>query len=339
MRVLKRAGAITAAMLLCAAAARAADFYENKTITIIVGNDAGSGYDSYARVLSRHMGKYIPGKPAIVVQNMPGAGSIKAAQHMYFAAPRDGTSIAILFPGAILEPLTGDAAKYRYDPTKFEFLGTADSGTRLCGLNASAAVQSFEQARHVKSLIAATAAGSSTWDYAYALNALAGSRFEVVPGYKGPAEIFLAMERGEADGFCALDSGTVFTLRPDWLTSQKVRFILQAGMEPNASLLQRGIPSMWDFIAPSERPVAELIVSQQVFGRPFVAPPETPAAQMRLLRDAFLRAFADLEALEEARRMKIDVNPRDGGFVAGLVRKVYASPPDIVARMARAVRP
>ena len=318
---------------------RAADFYEGRTITLVVGNDAGSGYDQYGRVLSRHMAKYISGRPNIVVQNMPGAGSITAAQHLYVVAPKDGTTFGILFPGAIIEPLTGEPAKYRYDPTKFEFLGTADSGTRLCFTNAASQVKTFADARRQKILLAATAPGSSAWDYAYFLNALAGSKFELVAGYKGPADMFLAMERGEAEGICALDSGTLQTLRPDWISTGKINVLLQAGIEPNPKFLKLGIPSMWDFIPPENRAVAELIVSQQVFGRPFVAPPGTPEAQMKILRTAFLQALADPEALEEAARMKIDINPRDGAEVAALVRKVYASPKPIIDRMAKAIRP
>lgn len=319
--------------------ASALDFYEGKTLAIIVGNDAGSGYDSYARVLSRHMAKYIPGKPNIVVQNMPGAGSINAAQNVFFVAPKDGTTIAILFPGAIIEPLTGDPAKYRYDPTKFEFLGTADSGTRLCFTNANANVKTFADARARKSLMAATAAGSSAWDYAYFFNALAGTKFEVVSGYKGPAEMFLAMERGEADGVCALDSGALGAVRPEWFAPGKLNFLAQAGLEPNERFTKMGAPSMWDFIPPENRATAELIVSQQVFGRPFVAPPGTAEPQMKILRAAFAQAWKDPDALEDAARMKIDVNPRDGDVVAGLVRKIYESPRALIERMAKAIRP
>ncbi len=317
----------------------AADFYEGKTITLVVGNDPGSGYDSYARVLSRHMSQHIPGKPNIVVQNMPGAGSITAAQYLYVVAPKDGTTFAILFPGAVIEPLTGDPSKYRYDPVRFEYIGTADSGTRLCFTSAASGVKTFADARGRKTLIAATAAGSSTWDYAAFFNAVAGAKFEIVPGYKGPADLVLAMERGEADGVCALDVSTVTTLRPDWLGSGKANFIVQAGIEPNEKLLKFGVPSMWDFISGDNREVAELFVSQQVFGRPFLAPPGVPAERVKILRDAFDATFRDPEALGEARRMQLEVNPRGGEAVAALVKKVYASPRTLIDRMAKSIRP
>jgi tripartite-type tricarboxylate transporter receptor subunit TctC len=334
-----RAFCAAAALAATGAAADAADFYEGRTITLIVGNDAGSGYDSYGRVMARHMPKYIPGAPNIVVQNMPGAGSVLAAQNLYVIAPKDGTTFGVLFPGAIVEPLTGDPSKYRYDPTKFEYLGTADSGTRLCFTNPGSKVKTFADAQRLPSRVGATASGSSTWDYAYFFNHLAGTKFEVVPGYKGPGEIFLAMERGEVDGMCSLDSATVATLRPDWLGSNKANFLVQAAMEPNPAFSRLGIPSMWDFLPAQARPVAELFVSQQVFGRPFVAPPGTPPERMKILRDAFMKTLADPEALADAAKMKIDVNPRDGETVAALVRKVYASPKDVISRMGAAIRP
>jgi tripartite-type tricarboxylate transporter receptor subunit TctC len=331
---------VLAAAIACAAPVHAADFYEGKTINLIGGTDAGSGYDSYARLVARHMPKYIPGKPAIVVQNMPGAGSITAAQYLYVVAPKDGLAFGILFPGALFEPLTGEAAKFRYDPTKFEYLGTADSGTRLCFTRADSSAKTFADAKARKIVVAATAAGSSTWDYPYFLNALAGSKFEVVTGYKGPADTLLAMERGEAEGVCALDASTVSTLRPDWLEGRKANFFLQAGIEPNEKFLKLGIPSMWDFITePESRAVAELIVSQQVFGRPFLAPPGVPAERMGILRAAFDAVFKDPEAQEEARRMQLELNPRNGDVVGALVKKVYASPKAVIERMAKAIRP
>ena len=180
---------------------------------------------------------------------------------------------------------------------------------------------------------------SSAWDYAYFFNVLAGTKFEIITGYKGPGDLVLAMERGEAEGVCALDASTVATLRPDWLENKGANFLVQAGIEPNERLLKRGIPSMWDFIPAENRPVAELIVSQQVFGRPFLAPPGVPADRMQILRAAFDATFRDPEAIEEAARMKLELNPRNGDVVGALVKKVYASPKDVIDRMAKAIRP
>ena len=217
--------AVLALWLAGAGAAFAAEsskpFYEGKQVTIIVGNPAGSGYDAYARLLARHLGKHLPGEPSFVVQNMPGAGSITAAQFLSNTAPKDGTTFGILVPGAFFEPLIEDAAKFNYAPGKFEFIGTADSGTRLCFTTRESGIKTIADASKSKVIVASTAPQSSATDYANFMNALAGTKFQVVMGYKGPAELLLAMERGEAAGVCALDSATLASIRPDWIETGK----------------------------------------------------------------------------------------------------------------------
>ena len=328
-----------AAAAVWAAPAPAADYFAGREINLIVGNDPGSGYDSYARLLSRHMGRHIPGAPVFVVRNMPGAGSIIAAQHLANIAPKDGTTFGTLFPGALLEPLTGDATKVRYDPAKFAYIGTADSGTRLCFTSAASGVKTMADARRQKVVMAGTAPGSSTTDYAWFMNALAGTKFEVVTGYGGPGAILLAIERGEAAGVCALDSATISSMRPDWLTNGKINLLVQAGLEENTALAKLGAPPMQDFMDGDRRAVAELIVSQQVFGRPFLAPPDTAAEPLRILRTAFLAAMADPALKAEAQKMKLDINPKSGEEVAEVVKKVYAAPPALLEQMKKALRP
>jgi tripartite-type tricarboxylate transporter receptor subunit TctC len=319
----------------------AQDFYQGKTINVIVGNVASSGYDPYGRVLARHMGKYIPGKPTVIVQNMPGAGSIKATDYTYNIAPKDGTTITLVMPGAFMEPLAGDPAKFRYDATKFEYLGTADSGTRLCFTRANSAVKTWEDAKRTKSIMGATAAGSSLWDYPHFLRSLAGAKFEVVSGYPGPADTILAVERGEADGICGLELSTIRTLRPQWFEpGQKLaNLFMQIAMEPHPDLVKLGVPEMWPHIPAENRKVVDLIVAQQAFQRPFIAPPGTAPAQLKVLREAFMATWRDKDALEDAKRLKIDVNPKGGEEVAALVKSIYSAPKDVIDRMAKAIRP
>ena len=338
----RRAAALLAvgAALVAAGKADAQDFYQGKTLTVVVANTPGSGYDAYGRILARHISKYLPGKPNVIVQNMPGAGSIKAAEYTYVIAPKDGTSFTLLMPGALIEPLTGDPAKYRYDPTKFSYIGTTDSGTRLCAVKAPSKVKTFADAKTTKVLIAVTAVGSSSFDYPNMLNALAGSKFELVTGYPGPGDMFLAVDRGEADGICGIDISTYRSLRPEWLTVQgKANFLLQAGLEPNAELLKQGIPSIWDFVEGDNRKVVELIVSQQVFQRPFLAPPGTPAAQLEALRKAFMATVDDPEFREDARKANLDLNPKSGEEVEALVKKIYSAPRELIDKMTKAIRP
>jgi tripartite-type tricarboxylate transporter receptor subunit TctC len=314
-------------------------FYEGKTINIVVGADAGTGFDVYARVLGRHMHRHIPGKPNIVVQNMPGAGSVKAAEYLYAIAPKDGTTFAILFPGALVEPLIGDPTRYRYDPVKFGYLGTADSGTRLCITYHTSKARSFEDAQRIPSIIGATQPGSSTSDYPNMLNALAGAKFKIVTGYKSTVEIVLAMERGEVDGVCGHELSSVRSQRPDWIGSRTINHMLQVGLEANDELTKLGMPGVWKFVPEENRAVMELIVGQQVFGRPFAAPPGIPEARLELLRRAFMATLADPEFLADAKKAMLDVNPKSGKEVATVIKRMFSAPKDVASRMSKAIRP
>lgn len=328
--------ALTAAATAVPAVAQ--EPWAGKTLTMIVGSEAGSGYDTYARVVARHLGRHVPGKPTLVVQNMGGAGSKRAAEHIALLAPKDGSTIALLFPGAIADPLITERAKWRYDPTTLEFLGTADNGTRLCATFHTSKVKTFEDARRETVLIGASAPGGSTFDYPTMINALAGTRFKVVAGYKGTTDIAVAIERGEVDGWCGIEVGTFQAVRPTWLPQKLVNPLVQLGMTPNPAMTALGIPSIWQFVPQENKAAMELIVSQQVFQRPFVAPPGTPADRMDALRTAFMATMADAEFKSEAQRLRLEVNAKSGPEVAALVKRMYQSPRETVEKMAKAVR-
>ena len=314
-------------------------FYEGKTVSIVVGIDAGSGYDAYGRLFARYLGRHLPGHPTVIVQNMPGAASVKAAEYIHSIAPKDGTQLGIVFPNALVDPMTLEPSRRRYDPTRFEYIGTADSGTRVCFTYQTSKVRTIEEAQRSKVIIAATTRGGPGWDYSMLLNALAGTKFEIVTGYKAGPDQFLAMERGEAEGMCSLDVSTLRTLRPDWLGSTKANFLLQAGLEVNPELTGLGIPPIWKFIKSEDRPIVELVVGQQVFQRPYIAPPGTAPAQLAALRQAFLAAHAEPELKVEAVKMKLSLNVKSGEEVAALVKRMYSSPPELIDRMTRIIRP
>lgn len=318
----------------------AQEFYRNKTVTIIVGNPAGSGYDAYGRLLARHMPKHLPGAPTMVVQNMPGAGSVRAADYTYNIAPGDGTAFALAMPGTLVEPLTGNAASYRYDPTRFAYLGTMDSGTRVCVTGPNSPTRSIADARQRKTVVAATAPGSSAFHYPRMLNAFAGTKLEIVTGYQGPADVFLAVDRGEAEGACGLDVSTFKSLRPEWLKQKKVNFLAQFGLEPNPELVALGMPTVWDLVSdPEDKKMLELVVSQQVFQRPFMAPPATPPQRIAELRAAFWAAMKDPDLVAEAAAQSLDLNPRSGEEVEALVKRMYATPKELLAKLAKVLQP
>jgi len=339
VRSVRVAGLASVIALSSTLPASPADFYQGKTISIIVGTAPGGGYDTYARTIARHWGRHIPGKPDFVVQNMPGAGSAKATEHVYRLAPKDGTTLGAVFPGAIVGPLFDARTADRYDPTKIAYIGSADNSTRLCATFKTSKIASIEDAQKMEATLGATQAGGSTRDYAYMLNALAGTKFKVVTGYKGSADVALAIERGEVDGLCGYDWTSLRATQSDWLKGNKVNLLVQFAMEADPELEKMGVPLIWKFVEGQDKEVAELVVAQQVFGRPYIAPAEIPAERLEILRKAFMATLNDKEFLADAEKSKLAIEPVDGQTVQKLVQKLYAAKPAIVERAKAAIAP
>jgi tripartite-type tricarboxylate transporter receptor subunit TctC len=333
--------AFSAAALLCMLPqAAAADFYAGKIIEIIVGSDVGGGYDIYSRAIARHMGRHIAGNPTIVVKNMPGAGSTRAAGYVSTVAAKDGTVLAAVFPSAVIGGLLDERAEALFDPTKAVYLGTAESGTRVCATFQRSKIKTFNDALTQKTLMGASAVGASTRDYALLHKNTSEAKFELVMGYKGSADILLAMERGEVDGLCGWDWSSVKSQRSDWLRDGKLNLLLQVGLEPNAELTRLNVPIIWSTIKnDDDRKAAELVVSQQIFQRPYLAPPGTPAEQVKILRTAFMATMQDRAFLEDAAKTRIEIAPLPGERVQDLVAKLYATPKAIVERAKQAIKP
>ena len=320
--------------------AAAADFYAGKTIDFEVGADVGGGYDIYARTLARTMSRHIPGNPTIVVKNMPGAGSGRTAVFISNVAPKDGATLGALMPGAIIGPLLDDKPETQFDPTKVIYIGSADAGTRVCATFQSSKIKTFEDARNQKTILGATAAGGATRDYGYLLNHTAGTKFDVVAGYKGTADITLAMERGEVDGMCGWDWSSLKSQKADWLRDHKANVLVQVGLDPNPELTQMGVPELWKFINNDEdRKVTELVVSQQIFQRSYIAPPGTPAEQIATLRTAFDATMTDPQFLADAEKARIAITPLSGAKVQDIVQKLYATPKAIIERAKQVIKP
>src|SRR4051794_11532258 len=225
MSVIFRAGLI-AAVLLAPAAASAAEAFAGKNIDLLIGAPPGGGYDIYARTLARHVGRHIPGQPTLVAKNMPGAGSARAAGFISSIAPKDGTAIAAIMPGAVMGPLLDEKAEGLFDPTKVLYLGTANSGTRVCVARQGSKIKTFDDARAQKAAFGGVSTNDSTREYGFMLKKTAGALYDVVSGYSGTAEIALAMERGEIDGACGWDWASLKSQRPDWIRDGKINVLL-----------------------------------------------------------------------------------------------------------------
>ncbi len=328
------------ATTLDAPPASAADYYAGKSIDLLIGAPPGGGYDIYARALARHFGRHIPGQPTIVSKNMPGAGSARAAGYISTIAPKDGTAVAAIMPGAVMGPLLDEKAEALFDPARVLYLGTANNGTRVCVSRKESKIKTFDDVLTQKAAFGGVSTNDSTREYGYLHKKTAGARYDVVSGYSGTAEIALAMERGEIDGACGWDWSSFKSQRPDWLRDDKVNVLLQVGLEPNAELTRMGVPSVFKYVkSEDDRKVVELVISQQVFQRSYIAPPGLPAEQLGTLRAAFDATMHDKAFLDDAEKIRIDISPLPGTKVQELVQKLYVTPKDIVARARQAITP
>ena len=342
MRSCTFALAVLSGAALAAGGGRAAasDFYAGKTVNFIVGTDVGGGFSIYARVLSRHLGRFIPGNPTVVMKNMPGAGGATASSYFYRIAPKDGTVIGSVAPNAILGRLL-DGNVSQYDPTKFIYLAGAERGTRLCMTFAHSKTRTLEDALRQRTVIGATSVGSPTREYAAMIKHATGVQFEIVSGYKGPPDLFLAMSRGEIDGVCGLDWTALKSQQPEWLRDGKLNILVQASIEPHPELAKLGVPVPWPYIRnDTDRRAVEVMVGfEQAFGKSYLAPPETPADRIAILRQAFAAVLKDKEFLAEAEKVRIEITAQSGEDVQRVVQNAYASTAAVIDRLRKIVEP
>ena len=228
-----------------------ADFYRGKQVDIIVGSSAGGGYDTYARLISRHFGEHMPGNPEIVVQNMPGAGSSKAAGYVYSVAPKDGTVMAAVFPGVLLDPLIGDV-QVQYDPNKFSYVGNANADVYICFLRSDAPAKTMQDTFSHEVILGASNAGGTTRDLPAMLNNMVGTKFRIVTGYAGSKEITLAIERNEVNGACGIGWTGLPTMHPDWFSKKLMNVIVQVDIKGHPDLNKLGVPLAAQFAKTDE---------------------------------------------------------------------------------------
>ena len=333
------AGLLAAFLALAApVSARAdeiADFYRGRSVTLFIGYSAGGGYDAYGRVLARHLGKHIPGGPSVVVQNMPGAGSLRCANFLYNLAPRDGTAIGHFSRGLAMEPLIGTSPT-QFDARRFGWLGSGTDEVSIFVTWHSSAVKSWDDALIKPFTVAGEGSGSDPDVFSAVLKNAFGARLKLVSGYPGSAEVALAIERGEVDGRVGGSWSSLKLLKPDWVAGQRVNFIVQLALNKSQELAQA--PLILDFAdTERKRQILRLVLSRQPMARPFAAPPGLPQDRLRALRKAFDATMADPEFLAEAKHRGLEVNPVSGSEIDRLVDELYSTPPDIVAETRRMI--
>jgi tripartite-type tricarboxylate transporter receptor subunit TctC len=334
----RRCAILATALLLALTHAATADdvenFYHGRTLTVVISFSVGGGYDLYARVLARHLGKYIPGHPTIVPENMPGAGGLRASNYLYTAAPKDGSVIGTFSRSIPTMPLVDPTLSF--DGRKFTWLGSMSSDTSLCLTRGASAVKTWRDMLTTPVVMGGQYAAADSDIYARLYNNVLGTKIKLVSGYPGTNDITLAMERGEVEGICGLSWGTIKIAHPEWVTAKSVHLLLQAALKKEPELAD--VPLALDVIDdPVKKQILALHFAPQAIGRPFAAPPNIPDDRKAALIKAFDATMKDPEFLAETAKAKMDIAPMTGHEIDALLAQLYALPADVVARAAKAV--
>ena len=327
-----------------------ADFYQGKSLTLLVGHEAGTGFDVYGRMLARHIGRHIPGRPNVVVQNMAGAGGVTAANWVANIAPRDGSLIATvvhivmldqqLFTGG--EPLAGarptGQPRTQFDPNRFNWIGNIEQSVATCGVSRASGVQKFDELLTRETVFGGSAVGGALSLGTYALKNLLGARLKIVQGYKGSADLKLAFVRGEIEGICGLPISTLKTNWRDVVESGLYRPVIQLNHDPHPMLA--GLPHLYDYAKSEEdRQVFDLLFGSAVLGRIYMTPPEVPPARVAALRAAFMATMQDAGFLAAAEAGQLEVSPASGEVVAEQLARYTSVSPAVAERARRAIKP
>ena len=314
----------------------ASDFYKGKTVNIVVGFGAGGGFDLYARLVAAHWGRFIPGNPNVIVQNMPGGGSLKAARYLYKAGARDGTVVAIMLPHLVNTVMMRKDATVK--PAEFNWIGRIAEHITFAVARSDAPARSVAEAKLKEVALGATASNNISATVAYALNNLIGTKFKVVTGYRGTSGMVLAMDRREVDAIGAASWELLQTSKQDWITEKKISYlwILYPKRFP-------GVPEAPSFVefaeSDADRAVLEFLGSGPAPGRSFAAPPGVPADRLAALRSSFMTMAKDPAFLADAAKRKLDIAPAPGSEVQTIVERIIATPQDVVDKAVRAIKP
>jgi tripartite-type tricarboxylate transporter receptor subunit TctC len=332
--MIKPQPAAISALLMLAAAGQAAadpiaDFYAGKSVQLVIGYAPGGGYDVYARTLARHMGRHIPGNPSIVVQNMPGAGSIKAANYLYNIAPKDGTAFGGFSRGAFLDPLLGRTDGVQYAAARYGWLGSISNEVGVCAFRAESGIASWGDMQGKPFIIGSTGAGADSDVFPTVLRQMFHLPMKVVTGYRSAADVVLAITRREVDGRCGWSWSSMMAWNKSMYQSKAITVALQLAAEKLAELAN--VPTVVDVARDADQRAAlKLILSRQTMARPYVAPPALPPERLNALRTAFDATLKDPQFLADAERQDLEVRPVSGVEAEALINEIYASPPSVV---------
>jgi tripartite-type tricarboxylate transporter receptor subunit TctC len=325
---------IAAAIASAPGAAAAEDFYKGKTVTIVVGFSPGGGYDTYARTLARHIGDHIAGNPTVIVQNMPGAGSLTAVRYLDATAPKDGTVITTFNPGQITESLT-DPGKVKLKFSEYAFVGSITRDFRVCYAWGATGIKNWDDlAKANEFVLGATAPGVGAYVNGAVLRNVFGFKIRQVVGYPGSAEQRLAIERGELHGDC----GSWSSIPPEWIAENKINPLVRFSPVSTPDM-PKNIPFAGDLAKTDEQKrILKIVGAPGELGRPFIMSKQVPQDRLEIIRAAFDATMRDKEFLSDAEKQRLPVYPADGKEAAEIISEIYASPPELVEKAKNAVK-
>ncbi len=320
---------LAAAAAMPASAQDAAPFYKGKTIRIVISTGVAGGYAEYARLLADHMGAHIAGQPGFIVQSMPGAGGLLAANYLYAQAPQDGTTFGIVHSSVPLTPLWGNKG-VRFDSLKFNWLGSLDRTDGMCIAWHTSPIKTWADMLQREFTVGSSGAGSQMDTYPAILNRLFGTKIKVVAGYKDGTDVYLAMERGEVEGRCGGQLTVIKATRPQWLTEHKISVPILIAEKRSAEFPDT--PTIMEFVKDeATRQQLELMMVAQNLDRPVMLPPGVPAARVEELRQAFDATMADEAFRADVAKQNLHVDPVEGPEMASELARAFSLPADVIA--------
>jgi tripartite-type tricarboxylate transporter receptor subunit TctC len=312
------------------------DFFSHKTVTLVAGFPPGGGYDTYIRVLARHFGQFIPGNPSVVPSNMPGAGSMTAANRIYKSEPSDGTVLGEFASSVVMEPLLGNKAAL-FDPAKFSWIGSMSQDVAYCGVwQTPGAAATFDDMFQKETIFGGGAPAAITYQHPLILKNVLGAHIRLIPGYAGTRDIDLAMHRGEVNGECGFYASSIKSQFHDDVKAGRMKLVIQMGPEKSTEF--GSIPSVYDYAkTDDDRAVLDIHFKQLVLGRPLAGPPGIPPDRLKALRDAFAATMKDKDFLAEANKVGLDIDYASADEVQELLKHFATFSPAIFEKARQAI--
>jgi tripartite-type tricarboxylate transporter receptor subunit TctC len=324
--------AVTAAGAVPATAQSVADFYQGKTIGIVMGTGPGGSFDLYGRTIAEHLSRHLPGNPTIIVEHMPGAGGVIAGNHIYGPAPQDGSKILLSHALPLSEMLEPQGV--RFQSAKFQWLGSYDAIAHTMAVWHTAQVSRIDDLKGKPIVIGTFNKAHLTYQWPMLMKNVLGLNYQVIIGYRSGNDLNLAMERGEVHGWAASWENLAGT-RPQWLSEKKVSLLAQFTLERKRDIPD--VPTLLELTPPDKKDVVEFVAAGTPFGRALAVGPQVPAERVAVLRKAFNDLMQDQAFLADARKRKLDIDPRDAAHAHALVNKITSASPDLVMRVKKAI--